>query len=66
MSSTLISKLTDFEFIINDDIYLSGSSLGVKEETYNNFWQISFDKKISKKIDAKNLRSFLDALLTKR
>ncbi len=41
MSSTLISELIDFEFIINDEIYLSGSSLGIKEEIYNNFWQIS-------------------------
>ncbi|MBP6869429.1 hypothetical protein KBC04_00885 [Candidatus Babeliales bacterium] len=66
MSSTLISKLIDFEFIINDNIYLSGSSLGFKEEIYNNFWQISFDEGLIQKINLKNLNNFLDTLLTKR
>lgn len=66
MSNTLISKLNDFEFIINDDIYLSGSPLIVKEETYNNFWQISFDEKLLKKITVKDLNKFLETLLKKR
>jgi len=66
MSSTLIRKFTDFEFIINDGIYLSGSSFGVKEEIYNNMWQISFDEKMLKTIIYKDLKTFFDALSTKR
>jgi len=66
MSSVLISKLVDFEFIINDDIYLSGSSYEEKKEVYNNFWQISFDEKFISQLSLKQLNDFLSILLKKR
>jgi len=66
MSSIVVSKLHDFQFIINDDIYLSGSSDGIDEEIYNNFWQISFNEKMILRISVKDLNNFLSALLKKR
>lgn len=66
MSSILISNLIDLEFIVNDDIYLCGSSSGVKEEIYNNFWQISFDENLSLKLSKNDLHYFLSLLLKKR
>ena len=66
MSNTLVRNLTDFEFIINDGIYLSGSSYGVKEEVYNNFWQISFDEQFFSELSLKNFNNFLSILLKKR
>lgn len=66
MSSALVSKLNDFKFIINDDIYLSGSHDGINEETYNNCWQISFTEEFILKISVRKLSNFLSQLLKKR
>lgn len=66
MSSILVSELNDLQFIINDDIYLSGSSDGINEEIYNNFWQISFNEKFISKISVIELNNFLSQLLKKR
>lgn len=66
MSSTLIIQLTDLDFIINDDIYLSGSSLGFEKEVYHNFWQISFDQDVALKLKKSDLEKFFDQLLEKR
>ena len=56
MSSTLITQVTDLEFVIDAEIYLSGSPYGVKEETYNNLWEIAFDEKIISKLSPEKLQ----------
>ena len=58
--------LNELQYVINADIYLSGSSFGQQEEIYNNTWQISFDKGIASKINKKDLEKFFYELLEKR
>jgi hypothetical protein len=66
MSSALITQIIDLTFIIDAEIYLSGSPCGIKEETYNNLWELSFDEKLISKLSKEDLHHFFLLLLEKR
>ena len=67
MSNTTIEKLEDFDFIIQDYIYLSGKAgIELDKEIYNNFWQIMFSQDLIKKLTLFDLQDFIDKLLQKR
>ncbi len=66
-SYTTIKKIKDFDFIIQDYIYLSGKrGFNVKNETYNNLWNIMLSDAFIKKATLADLQNFFHALLKKR
>lgn len=66
MNHIIINKLTDLQKVIEKPFYISGQQSLVTEETYNNMWALTFSKKLIKKIEIKDLETFLLALLKNR
>lgn len=66
MSHYIIQKLTDFDFILHDEITLFGNIHSINEEIYHNMWIIDIDTNFAKKITLHDLSKFLTELLENR
>ena len=66
MSHTVIKKFSDLDFIIQDNIFLSGNTKSIQKETYENMWEITFDKQFIAQISIEDLNAFLKKLLQNR
>ena len=60
MSNTVIEKLEDLDFIIQDNIYLSGKpGADLDKEIFNNMWGFSFSEDCIEDITFSDLQNFL-------
>lgn len=67
MSDTVIEKLEDLDFIIQDYIYLSGQKgVNINEETFNNMWAFSLSEDFAQSTKLIDLKKFLSDLLKRR
>ncbi len=66
MSHYSIQKLSDFDFILDDEIMLFGNIHSVDEEIYHNMWIIDIEQKFGKNFMLKDLTKIIENLLQNR
>lgn len=66
MSHYCIQKLSDLDFILNDEIMLFGNINSIDEEIYHNMWIIDIEREFCKKIALQDLTMFIKNLLQNR
>ncbi len=67
MSYTTIESFKDFNFIIQDDIYLSGKKdVDLDKEVYNNCWKFSLGDNFIKECTIVDLEKFFKLLFKQR
>lgn len=66
MSHYHIQKLSDLDFILNDEIMLLGNTNNIDEEIYHNMWIIDIELEFGKQMKLQDLTKFIKNLLHNR